>query len=74
MRDKRIMVVGGGMRGKVIAAALIANGVDVVRVDELQIIPRPQITGVWVDEIATTYNHNTYGPTKKGRGGKMRRW
>lgn len=74
----RVLVVGAGKRSAAIAAALIAAGADVVQANEFPITRRPEITGVWWDECANLGavedKRKTYGPPKKGRGGKVRRW
>ena len=77
MQGRRVLMVGAGTpRSAAIAAALIAAGARVVSADEAMAIkPKPEITGVWFDECATLKEpQNTYGPPKKGRGGKAQRW
>ena len=77
MQGLRVLIVGAGTRrSDAIAAALIAAGARVVRADEEMVLkPKPEITGVWFDEcVAIQSTQNTYGPPKKGRGGKVRKW
>lgn len=77
MQGRRVLIVGAGTPGSAaIAAALIAAGARVVSADEATaIVPRPQITDAWISERAELKEtQNTYGPPKKGRGGKVRRW
>lgn len=74
MDRKRILVVGAGKRSVAIAAALIAAGADVVRADAFPITRRPEIPGVCADVGAVKDKRKTYGPPKKGRGGKVPRW
>lgn len=78
MDKKRVLIVGSGTRSAAIAAALIAAGADVVQANEFPIARKPEITGVWFDECrdvgVVEDKRKTYGPTKKGRGGKVRRW
>lgn len=78
MIGKRILVVGAGKRSAAIAAALISAGANVVQADEFPIAARQQVTGMWIDECADVGRiedkRKTYGPPKKGRGGKVRLW
>lgn len=76
MRSRRILVVGTGTRSAVIAAALTAAGADVVRAaNEFGITRHPEIAGVWLAPRGVAEDkRKPYGPTKKGKGGKVRKW
>lgn len=70
--NARIVVVGGQstINARVVAA-LIAAGHEVEQADTFPITERPKSIGWWASEDAT---QNTYGPPKKGKGGKIQRW
>lgn len=76
MQGKLVLIVGaaGTPQSAAIAAALIAAGAKVVSAD-MPITPKPEITSVWLDDcVKLKEPQNTYGPPKKGRGGKVRKW
>ena len=74
MQNGRILVVGRQKQNAAIVAALIALGTNVATADEAMLISqRHTITDAW--HIGTLKpERKKYGPEKKGRGGKVRRW
>jgi len=76
MQGQRFLIVSGAgnPQSAAVAVALIAGGAKVVCAD-MPISQKPEMAGAWADDWARVRDpQNTYGPPKKGRGGKVRKW
>jgi len=71
--EMKVLVTGKQDRRVMLALALL--GADIVTADTFEVKPL-EITGVWRGEcIALAPERQSgYGPVRKGRGGKVRRW
>lgn len=70
---KRILVVGEGVQSATVVAALVATGTWSISYGD--VAQRAKSGGLWLNQFdVAPATQRAYGPERKGRGGKVRRW
>jgi len=77
-----ILIIGGGVglwRRALIAAMVTLNAQIINAPTTLEWKLRPQetslaIDSIWTEMVYKESTQKTYGPAKKGRGGKVKKW